>query len=89
MLGYDFGGFIMSKASAYFAVGDISGKHDIKELKRELDRFHGVSSVSIDIQNKYVAVDFDTTGIEPERIQNKIEKLGFDVLNVRLENHVM
>ncbi|MGE4484725.1 MAG: heavy-metal-associated domain-containing protein [Oscillospiraceae bacterium] len=79
----------MSKASACFTVGDIGGKHDIKELKLELDRFRGVNSVSIDSHNKYVMVDFDTTGVEPERIQNKIEALGFDVLNVRFENHVM
>lgn len=79
----------MSKASAYFTVGNIDGKHDVKELKRELDSLHGVLSVSVNEQTERIAVDFDTTGTEQERIQKKIEKLGYHVSEVQFENHIM
>ncbi|MPL95178.1 hypothetical protein SDC9_41347 [bioreactor metagenome] len=79
----------MSKASAYFTVGNIDGKHDVKELKRELDTLHGVLSVSVNERTERIAVDFDTTGTEQERIQKRIEKLGYHVSEVQFENHVM
>lgn len=79
----------MSKASIYFTVGNVDGKHDVKELKRELDTLRGIISVSINDQTESIAIDFDTTGVQQERIQKKIEKLGYDVLNVRFEDHVM
>ena len=37
----------MTKASACFTVGGISGKHDVKEIKRELDTLPGVRSVTV------------------------------------------
>ena len=79
----------MSKASIYFTVDDIDGKHDVKELKRELDMLHGIQSVSVNEQTKSIAVDFDTTGVEQERIQKKIEKLGYDISDVQFEDHSM
>lgn len=79
----------MSKASAYFTVASLGGKHDVKALKRELDAFPGVLSVSVNSQTQSVAVDFDTTGVQQERLQRQIEKLGYTVTESRLENHVM
>ena len=37
----------MSKASVYFSVANSVGRHEKKELKRELDALHGVLSVSV------------------------------------------
>ena len=37
----------MTKASACFTVGGISGNHDVKEIKRELDTLPGVRSVTV------------------------------------------
>jgi copper chaperone CopZ len=79
----------MSKASAYFKVNDTHGKHGEKELKHEIGALKGVLSVSVSDESGSVAVDFDTTGAETDRIQAEIEKLGYEVLDVRLENHVM
>ena len=75
------------KASAYFTVDNIGGKHGAKALKRELDTLHGVSSVSISPQNSSVAVDYDTTGESCERIQKKIKDLGYNVLGMTLDQH--
>ena len=79
----------MSKASVYFTVKDINGKHATKELKRVLDQLHGVISVSVNENAESVAVDFDTTGVEQERIKTEIVKLGYDITDIKFENHIM
>lgn len=79
----------MSKASVYFTLSDINGKHDSKEIKRELDKLPGVISVSVNDRAEHLSVDFDTTGVDHDRIQSRLEKLGYEVLNSRLENHIM
>ena len=60
------GGINMSKASAYFTVTNVNGKHDVKEIKRELDTFRGVISVSVNDKTENIAVDFDTTGVRQD-----------------------
>ena len=77
------------KASAYFTLEDLGGKHGEKELKRELDTLRGVLSVSISEQSNSVAVDYDTTGENCEKIQKKITDLGFGVVDVKLDQHLM
>ena len=77
------------KASAYFMVDDLGGKHGAKELKRELDTLRGVISVSVSEKNSSIAVDYDTTGENCEKIQKKIKDLGYGVLEVRLDQHMM
>jgi copper chaperone CopZ len=77
----------MSKNSVYFTVSGMDDKHDTVKLKRELGSLRGVLSVSIG--DARVAVDYDSTGVGSERLQRKIETLGFGVSEVRLEEHRM
>lgn len=77
------------KASAYFTVGDLGGKHGVKEIKKELDALSGVISVSVSQKSGSVAVDYDTTGESSEKIQQRIQDLGYNVLDVRLDKHPM
>ena len=79
----------MSKASIYFTVDNVDGKRDVKELKRELDTYRGVISVSVNDRTECIAVDFDTTGVKPEQLETKIEKLGYKIIEDRFENHMM
>lgn len=79
----------MSKSSIYFTVDHVNGKHDVKELKRELDTFPGVISVSVNDKTESIAVDFDTTGVQQEQLQKRIEKLGYGIIDTRFENHIM
>lgn len=79
----------MSKASAYFTLQRLDGKHDEKTLKKGLDALPGVLSVSISENAHCVAVDFDTTGVQSGHIEKQLEKLGYEVLERRLENHIM
>lgn len=69
----------MSKSSAYFKVNNLDEKHDVKKLKRELDGFSGVFSVSASDKSGCVAVDYDTTGVSQEQLRAKIEKLGYNI----------
>lgn len=79
----------MSKASIYFTLNNINGKHDTKELKRELSVFPGVASVSVNDSSEIVAVDFDTTGVQQAQLEKELEKLGYEISSVRFENHIM
>lgn len=79
----------MSKASVYFDVKDSNEKHDTKELKRELDTFSGVISVSVNNRANCIGVDYDTTGVKQEELKKKIEKLGYEITQVKSENHIM
>lgn len=79
----------MSNASIYFTVDNVNGKHDVKELKRELDTFPGVTSVSVNDQTETIAVDFDTTAVQEERLQKRIEKLGYEITHIRLDNNIL
>ena len=76
----------MAKASACFTVGGISGKHDVKDIKRGLDTLPGVLSVSVSDDGR-VAVDFDTTGVQSDRIGKQLADMGYQVLNT--DDHTM
>lgn len=79
----------MSKASLYFSVTDIDGNHGKKELKRELDTLRGVISVSVNDEAESIAVDYDTTGVKQEQIKSKIKDLGYEITQMRFEDHIM
>lgn len=73
----------MSKASVYFSLSPVDGKHDVKEIKNALDALPGVLSVSVNDGSGQVAVDFDTTGVQRARIQTQLEKLGYEILDTK------
>lgn len=79
----------LAKESAYFKLNDIDGKHDTKELKRELDTFRGVISVSVNKEKNTLAVDFDSSGVNSEQIAKRVEKLGYQIESQKTEEHLM
>jgi len=79
----------MAKASAYFSLKNVDDNHDVKELKRELDTLHGVISVSVNKISDTVAVDFDTTGVDTHKIKNRIERIGYNIVDIHTENNIM
>lgn len=76
---------MMSIQSATYRLETITGKHDVKELKREIDTLPGVRSVSVNPQTNHVAVDFDATGVTHQEIAEKIKGLGFYVTELSCE----
>ena len=74
----------MAHESAYFKLGRTDGRHDAKALKKGLDALPGVMSVSVNLKNGNVAVDYDDTGVTQAQIQRQVESRGFaiDSLNI-------
>ena len=79
----------MSKASFYCTVNNVDNNHDSGKIKRELSLIPGVKSVSVSDSAKTIAVDYDTSGVQSDQIMRKIEKLGYEVVDSKLENHIM
>lgn len=79
----------MSKASVYFTLGGFADQHDRAEIKRELDTLPGVLSVSISDSPHRVAVDFDTTGVQPDRIRKRLEAMGYEIRSSQTDDHIM
>lgn len=68
----------MAHLSTYFSLENAGGKHDEKLLKQGLDALPGVRSVSVS-ENGCLAVDYDTTGVRHEEIQQKVQELGYQL----------
>lgn len=75
----------MSKSSAYFVISNLNGKHDVKELKTELDTLKGVTSVSVNRDNSRLVVDFNDDDVRQNQIENKIVLLGYEIKDVKNE----
>lgn len=78
----------LSKQSAYFRVPDIS-EHDTKEIKKNLDVIPGVLAVSVNSSTNKVAVDFDSTGTNPEELNGQLEHFGYHAQLLKNEDHTM
>ena len=79
----------MSKASMYFTLNNVSGKHNVKEIKKELDSLPGVMSVSVNGNTNSIAVDYDTTGVQSERIEKQLKNIGYEIIDCKSDNHIM
>ncbi|MEE0109907.1 heavy-metal-associated domain-containing protein [Ruminobacter sp.] len=79
----------MANASVYYTLNSVDGKHDVKRIKQTLDALPGVLSVSVNAGSNQVAVDFDTTGVQSTRIQNQLEKAGFEIRETKTDNHTL
>lgn len=79
----------MSKASLYFDLENLNGKRDAAEIKRRVNTIPGVISVSVSRENGRVAVDYDTTGANRDRIRKKLDEMGLSISDEQFENHIM
>lgn len=69
----------MPYESADFIVESIHGKKDIKEIKQKLDSLHGVSSVSVSPEHNLVSVDYDSSGVSYDKIENFLNRMGYEI----------
>lgn len=65
--------------SISYTLQQIDGKHDVKELKRELDSFPGVRCVAVNAAKNKLTVDYDPTGVSAKELQNRLDALGYAV----------
>lgn len=69
----------MPAEHATFVVEQISKTHDLKEIKRELDAIHGVTSVSVNPYTNRITVDYNSAGTSYDRIENRLNRLGYQI----------
>lgn len=69
----------MAQQSLYFTASEANSEKDMKEIKRELNEFPGVHSVSVNTNNGLIAVDFDTTGVKASEITGCLKNLGYSL----------
>lgn len=79
----------VAKRSAYFKVSELHNKHQLGRIKRTLNEIPGVLSVSADIQSNQVAVDYDSSGLNIEKIISQLQNHGMDVKPIENEDHTM
>lgn len=69
----------MSKESAYFIAKSVTSRQDTAKIKKQLDKLHGVMSVSVNAENNLVAVDYDSAGLSYDKIENCLNKMGYEI----------
>lgn len=79
----------MSKQSAYFRVPGLNSKHEIKKIKQVLDEIPGVFSVSANVSENKVAVDYDSSGTDTHVIEKHFKSIGVNAELLRNEEHTM
>ncbi|MCI6925663.1 MAG: heavy metal-associated domain protein [Butyricicoccus porcorum] len=80
----------MSKNSAYFSVSSLNGMHDLKRIRQEIDRTcDGVLSVAVGLDRNVVTIDFDDTGVTPQKLRHCLTNMGMHVTGARIEYHSM
>lgn len=79
----------MSKASLYFDLEHPESERGCGEIKRRLGAVPGVLSVSVSRDRGRVAVDYDTTGAEPDRLRGELKGCGCSIAAEHFEDHTM
>lgn len=69
----------MSKESVYFIAKPVTGNHDMKKIKKGLDLLPGVKNVIVNTKNGLVGVDYDSSGVSYDKIENQLTKLGYEI----------
>ncbi|MBS5344082.1 MAG: heavy metal-associated domain protein [Clostridium sp.] len=68
--------------SVYFEVKNVQDKHNLKQMKKGLDTLYGILAVSLNKKDHRIGVDYDTTGITEQQIENYLNDRGYNVSNV-------
>jgi len=61
-------------------VEGMSCSHCEKRVKEALDAIRGVISVSVNLDEATVSVDYDTTGVNEEQIKETIIEAGYEIV---------
>lgn len=69
----------MSRESAYFIANRVIGSFDLPSIQKGLKKFHGVQSVHVNPQNHLVCVDYDSSGISYDIIENCLNRMGYEI----------
>ena len=66
----------MGKQSVYFKVDNLNDAHDEKEIKRSLDEIKGVFSVTVNLGEEMLGVDYDDSALDENDLKTRLDGLG-------------
>jgi len=58
----------------------MSCNHCVNSIKKAVGGLEGVSNVDVDLKEKKVTVEYDSSKLEIETIKNAIEDQGYEVV---------
>lgn len=69
----------MAQISIQYALDQELDVHDEKKIKRELDQFSGVKSVSLNMKSRILCIDYDDTGVNHKALEERMSELHYTV----------
>lgn len=69
----------MTGETANFIARDADNKHDMQKIKLGISRLPGVKGVDVNEVHGLVTVDYDSAGVSYDKIENCLNRLGYDI----------
>lgn len=71
-------------AKAVFQLEDLTCPSCIKKIETTLNKTAGVHSAKVLFNSSKVKTEFDATQIEAKKVEETIEKLGYEVVSTKI-----
>lgn len=68
----------MAQVSIQYSLHEDLQAHDEKAIKKFLDAYPGVKSVSLNMENGLLCVDYDDTGVSQKVIDDALNREGYE-----------
>ncbi len=75
----------MPSENAFFTVQRVDGIYGLGELQSALYGMHGISSVNVNSQTNEVAVNYNSSGSSYDLIENRLNKMGYQIIDDQSE----
>lgn len=69
----------MAQISIQYALHQQLDIHEEKMIKRALDQFPGVKSVSVNMESGILCIDYDDTGVKRDELEQRMSELGYSI----------
>jgi len=75
------------RENAFFIVENVHGNCGVEDIKTKLEGLHGITAVSVDSKNHLIAAEYDSSGTSYDKIENTLNKMGFQIAADASEIH--
>lgn len=69
----------MAKEHAYFLAENTQKRHNRTEVQQTLDHLPGISLVRIHSNNHLISVDYDSSRVSYDQIENCLNHMGYEI----------
>lgn len=70
---------MMPSESARFIVESVDQRHGFNEIGQALAELPGICFVGADSEHHFVAVDYDSASTSYDAIENRLNRMGFEI----------